>query len=42
MSLLILLAADVLDEDIYKTLGLRNFDVAVVAVRDLEPSLCAR
>ncbi len=34
-----IVAADVLDEDIYKTLGLRNFDVAVVAVRDLEPSV---
>lgn len=37
-----IVAADVLDEETYKTLGLRNFDVAVVAVRDLEPSvMCA-
>ncbi|MPM36286.1 Ktr system potassium uptake protein A [bioreactor metagenome] len=34
-----IVAADVLDEEIYRTLGLRNFDVAVVAVRDLEPSV---
>ncbi|MGE4588815.1 MAG: TrkA family potassium uptake protein [Acidaminococcaceae bacterium] len=34
-----IVAADVLDEDIYGALGLRNFDVAVVAVRDLEPSV---
>lgn len=34
-----IVAADVLDEETYRTLGLRNFDVAVVAVRDLEPSM---
>ena len=34
-----IVAADVLDEETYRTLGLRNFDVAVVAVRDLEPSV---
>lgn len=34
-------AADLLDEETYKTLGLRNFDVAVVAVSALEPSVMA-
>lgn len=34
-----IVAADVLDEETYRALGLRNFDVAVVAVRDLEPSM---
>jgi len=32
-------SADVLDEDTFKTLGLRNFDVAIVAVGDLEASM---
>lgn len=34
-----IVAADVLDEDIYN-FGLRNFDVAVVAVRDLSLVMC--
>ena len=30
---------DVIDEKTVKSLGIRNFDVAIVAIGDLEPSL---
>ena len=32
-------SADLLDEETFKALGLRNFDVAIVAVGDLEASM---